>query len=681
MVNILVVEDDKASAIILEKLIQKLGYRLVAIAEKGEEALNIIKEKPIDLILMDIALPGSIDGIETAKKIKKAKNIPIIYITAGEDQATFERAKESMPMDYIVKPFNSDSLRRSVEMAIYKASMEKKIRASELKKIKILEALPDIIFEIHRDGNPISEDDKKIASSLWNEDLLKKAYPHIQQAFSSKKMTAFQWNKASEDNIQYFESRIVPLESDKALVITRDITDSKIHELQLNDEKNKLEGLIEERTKELKNLNKSLIYEIDKRAMIQEEIKLFVDVVEQSPRCVAIFEKNGILKYINKAFTDLTGYTKADLTGLFIAKVPNPVLTDDSILKELRGVKSWSGEICNRKKNGEIYYLSINISKIKNENGKTTYIVVNGEDITERKKDEQEFEKMKSLLKKSASDAIDKEMDWQTWKEKMLSRNISRTDKSIFSNINNSFTQGAGFGTLITFMEMMDKNSELNDGKRIVDNEIFLEAMKNVRIVQNAFKIFAGIDWVISNTFDLELFTVKNFHKLLKSAIKRNQQYLAINKNRIIINEIPRGLENKKVRINPQYFEEAISELIINALKFSKSSSTIIVMLYSQQASLRISVLNEPVKTSDGIIGIPPEYDRVIFEPFYRISKLVYERYNTLDFGIGLTFVEKIVARHGGEIYAENILDYSDINKDPVIKVNMMISLPMAREE
>ena len=56
MVNILVVEDDKASAIILEKLIQKLGYSLVAIAEKGEEDLNINKEKPIDLILMDIAL-------------------------------------------------------------------------------------------------------------------------------------------------------------------------------------------------------------------------------------------------------------------------------------------------------------------------------------------------------------------------------------------------------------------------------------------------------------------------------------------------------------------------------------------------------------------------------------------------------------------------------------------------
>jgi hypothetical protein len=97
---------------------------------------------------------------------------------------------------------------------------------------------------------------------------------------------------------------------------------------------------------------------------------------------------------------------------------------------------------------------------------------------------------MKTSLKGSASDAIDKEMDWQSWKEKMLNRNISRTDKSIFSNINNSFTQGAGFGTLITFMEMMAKSSEETDEKRIVDAQLFNEAMKNVKIAQDAFKIF-----------------------------------------------------------------------------------------------------------------------------------------------------------------------------------------------
>jgi len=79
-------------------------------------------------------------------------------------------------------------------------------------------------------------------------------------------------------------------------------------------------------------------------------------------------------------------------------------------------------------------------------------------------------------------------------------------------------------------------------------------------------------------------------------------------------------------------------------------------------------------------LGIPKEYEKVVFEPFYRLSKLVYEKYNTLDFGIGLTFVEKIVARHGGEIFAENIVDYSDITKDPQVKVNLMISLPFSRD-
>ena len=106
-------------------------------------------------------------------------------------------------------------------------------------------------------------------------------------------------------------------------------------------------------------------------------------------------------------------------------------------------------------------------------------------------------------------------------------------------------------------------------------------------------------------------------------------------------------------------------------MKFSKHGSTIAVMIYSQNKNLRISTISDPEKNSDDVVGIPIEYEKVVFEPFYRISKLVYEKYHTLDFGIGLTYVEKIVKRHGGEIFAENILDYSDIKKEPIIKVNL----------
>lgn len=680
MINILVVEDDKPSGLILKKLLLKSGYNVLDTVATGEEAIAAINHHNIDLILMDISLPGSIDGIEAAERIYSEHRIPFIYITAGTDGPTFERAKKSMPLNYIVKPFNSQILSSSIEIALFKFEMEKKLRVSEARKRKILESIPDTIFEIKKDASPLSESDAEVMSRLWPGDIGEKVKPEIEKAFETDSVRIFYFNLDTAKGERFFESRIRSLEENSALVITRDITELKKYEENITGQMHHLEDMVKERTGELQKLNRSLLYEIDKRNMAEEEIKLFIDVIEQSPRVVVIFEKNGILKYANKAFTDISGYSKSELTGINVMNTPNPIIPEDTLAKHIRGVKSWTGEIYNTTKNGELYYLNIIISKVKNSEGKTTYIVVTGEDITARKRDEIELDRMKTTLKGSASDAIDKEMDWQSWKEKMLNRNISRTDKSIFSNINNSFTQGAGFGTLITFMEMMAKSSREEGEKLIVDSALFDEAMKNVKIAQDAFKIFAGIDWIISNTFELELKTVKDLYTILKGVISKNMKFAPINKNRIIINELPRGMRNKKIRINTQYLSEALSELIINALKFSKNGTNVLVMLYSQNTNIRISVINEPLKSSDGTLGIPPEFEKVIFEPFYRISKLVYERYNTLDFGIGLTFVEKIVTRHGGEIFAENILDYSDVKKDPVTKVNLMMSFPLARE-
>ncbi|HOP28762.1 MAG TPA: response regulator [Spirochaetota bacterium] len=680
MIDILIVEDDKPSGLILKKLLLKSGYNVLDTVSTGEEAIEAIDSNKIDLILMDISLPGSIDGIEAAERIYKEHQIPFIYITAGADGQTFERAKRSMPLNYIVKPFNSQILSSAIEIALFKFEMEKKLRESEARKKKILDAIPDIIFETKQDGSPRTESDAETMNKLWPGEIAERAKPEIAKAFETDSLVKYEFELDTEKDVKFFESRITSLSEDTALITTRDITEYKKQEAHTTGQLHQLEDMVRERTGELQKLNRSLVYEIDKRSLVESEIKLFVDVIEQSPQCVVIFEKNGIVKYANKAFSELSGYSKSELTGINVMKTPNPILPEDSLLKHIKGVKTWAGEIYNTTKTGELYYLDVTISKIKNSEGKTTYIAVTGDDITARKRDEIELDRMKTSLKGSASDAIDKEMDWQSWKEKMLNRNISRTDKSIFSNINNSFTQGAGFGTLITFMEMMAKSSEETDDKRIVDAQLFNEAMKNVKIAQDAFKIFAGIDWIISNTFELELKTVSDLYTLLKGVISKNMKFASINKNRIIINDLPRGMRNKKIRINTQYLSEAVSEMIVNALKFSRNGTNVLVMLYSQNTNVRISVINEPLKTSDGILGIPPEYEKVIFEPFYRISKLVFERYNTLDFGIGLTFVEKIVTRHGGEIFAENILDYSDVKKDPITKVNLMMSFPLARD-
>lgn len=680
MTNVLVVEDDKPSGLILKKLLDKSGYNVTNIVETGEEAINTITDKKPDIVLMDISLAGKIDGIEAAEKIYQTYNIPFIYITAGTDGNTFERAKKSLPLNYIVKPFNMQILSSAIEMALYKFNMEKKLRESEEYRRKILESIPDRIFEIYTDGTPCTLSDAEIMNELWPEDIRNNAIKHVKENSGNDTIKIFEFEANRNGRGRFFESRIIKTGGDILLVMTRDISLKKQDELNISEQMNQLEDAIRDRTGELQKINRTLIDEIDKRNLAEEEIKLFLDVVEQSTNAIVIIDKNGRVKYVNNAFSEISGYSKNELVDLDTGNIPNPVMPEDINENQIKDIDFWKGEMYNAKKTGQLYYLRVSISRIKNSEGKTNYIVISGEDITQTKKDVMALDKMKKSLQSSESDTIDKDMAWQAWKEKMLSRNISRTDRSIFSNINNSFTQGAGFGTLITFMEMISKSAVHKDGKFIVDESLFIEAMKNVKIAQDAFKIFAGIDWIISNKIDLEKKTVREVYGIIKGLINKSQRFADYNKHRIVVNEMSSGLNDQVVNINVQYFSEAFYELIINALKFSRTGTTVFIMLYSQTNSLRISVINDPQKTGDGIVGIPDEFQKVVFEPFYRLSKLVYEKYNTLDFGIGLTFAEKIITRHGGEIFAENILDYSDIEKDPQTKVSLMISLPFSRD-
>ena len=116
-ISILVVEDDLAVALEMEMIISKLGYKYMGNARSSVQAIKAMdKEKP-DLIIMDIAIEGDIDGITLAESITSF-NIPIIFITGIEDPNLFERAKKIPYSGYLVKPFHSLTLRSAIEKAI-----------------------------------------------------------------------------------------------------------------------------------------------------------------------------------------------------------------------------------------------------------------------------------------------------------------------------------------------------------------------------------------------------------------------------------------------------------------------------------------------------------------------------------------------------------------------------------
>ncbi|MCL6259407.1 response regulator [Aquiflexum sp. TKW24L] len=114
--RILIVEDDMIIAANIGLQLSNLGYEVTGLESRGEDAVHHAIENNPDIILMDIQLKGKINGIEAAKAIKKLIDIPVIYLTANVDDATFSNAKETHPFAFISKPFNKLDLERTIAL-------------------------------------------------------------------------------------------------------------------------------------------------------------------------------------------------------------------------------------------------------------------------------------------------------------------------------------------------------------------------------------------------------------------------------------------------------------------------------------------------------------------------------------------------------------------------------------
>ncbi|MFH0966556.1 MAG: response regulator [Methanobacteriota archaeon] len=124
MSKILVVDDEAIISMQLEERLSAMGYTVVGMAATGLEAIEKARCYLPDLVLMDIVMPGKINGIEAAKVLTKELDIPVVFITAYADDAIIEQAKSAKPYGYIVKPFNELEIKAAIEVALFRKSAE-----------------------------------------------------------------------------------------------------------------------------------------------------------------------------------------------------------------------------------------------------------------------------------------------------------------------------------------------------------------------------------------------------------------------------------------------------------------------------------------------------------------------------------------------------------------------------
>jgi CheY-like chemotaxis protein len=164
--TILIVEDDKNVAAVLEARLQSFGYNVCAIAETGAQAIHQNQLHKPDLILMDILLKGEMNGIETAEQIASGYDVPIIYLSCLNTDEVMNRAAQTNPYGYIIKPYNNSELRLTIEIALVK-------HAAAKEREKLIEALEKSLEEIKRLSGllPICANCKRIRDEQdnWHE--------------------------------------------------------------------------------------------------------------------------------------------------------------------------------------------------------------------------------------------------------------------------------------------------------------------------------------------------------------------------------------------------------------------------------------------------------------------------------------------------------------------------------
>ena len=160
--RIMIVEDESIMAVMIEKRLQRMGYTVCTRVFSGEEAVRQAASIQPDLVLMDIQLQGHMDGIEAAEEIQTLFDIPVIYLTACDDEETLLRARITEPFGYLIKPFSERELHTVIEIALYKHKAEKKLRENQQWFAAILKSIGEAVIATNKEGsirfiNPVAE--------------------------------------------------------------------------------------------------------------------------------------------------------------------------------------------------------------------------------------------------------------------------------------------------------------------------------------------------------------------------------------------------------------------------------------------------------------------------------------------------------------------------------------------
>lgn len=283
---------------------------------------------------------------------------------------------------------------------------------------------------------------------------------------------------------------------------------------------------------------------------------------------------------------------------------------------------------------------------------------------------------------------MERQLEWTLWKQNVMNRENDRLDRNLFQNLHTSFSQGAGFGVLLSLIQALSDLAEERADGFLINHEVMEMVREGAAFAERSLTIFEDIYQLVSEDIEVKPATLIDVHEMLHSIIEENDRFIKLKDQAVLLSDCPLSFGDFRLSIHSEYLASAFTELLKNALKFSPAGSQVLILIRKDNDRVFVSFMNQATlvnqKSGGGINqesvvidGIPAEYERLVFEPFFRIVKTVDERFETIDNGLGLTRVQKIVLRHGGSISLFNVQDHIGTN----LRVNAEIELPLTNDE
>ncbi|MCH8941361.1 MAG: PAS domain S-box protein, partial [Bacteroidetes bacterium] len=365
------------------------------------------------------------------------------------------------------------------------------------------------------------------------------------------------------------------------------------------------------------NIMQSSIFDITTRKKYQAEILKLSRGIEQSPNMIIITDLDGNIEYANPKITEVTGYTQKELIGKnpsIFSSGQMPKETFEELWDTILYGKTWKGELLNKRKNGELYWESVTIAPIIDNEGNILNYIAIKDDITEKR-----------------------EMREELIKAKEKAEELYKLKSSFLSNMSHELrTPLVGILGFTEILEEDIKDPELNKIASLI-NENGKRLLKTLNLILNLSKIESESVEIELTEFDVIKEVPRSVLLFEKSALKKN-----------IFIKVKSNVDDLIIHSDVRIFYEILNNLINNAVKYTEEGGiTVYVDITKDYKYAEIKVV-------DTGIGIPKDKREIIWEEFRQVSEGASRIYEGT--GLGLTITNKYIKKLKGKITLESEL-------------------------